>query len=161
MCIIFFSLWSKPDCLFFFGVDIKNNNICSRGADGGPYRPCPPSGRAQRAPRPRWSRTCSLNTLGTGTFARPANRKPGNGGRAVWLPCWSAAKLQCLLSTVGGFGGGGEAGAEGGRKVRRTTSLTFMEVCLSAAILPSVCIFSFLRYLLEWSENENRASRGQ
>lgn len=73
----------------------------------GPYRPHPPFGWALRARRPRWSRTCSPNTLGTGTFARLANQKPGNGGSAVWLPCWSAATLQCLLSTVGESGRGG------------------------------------------------------
>lgn len=134
MCIIFFSLWSKPDCLFFFGADIKNNNICSRGADGGPYRPCPPSGRAQRAPRPRWSRTCSLNTLGTGTFARPANRKPGNGGRAVWLPCWSAAKLQCLLSTVGRLGGWRGGGREESKKDNKFDLHGSVFICSNTAI---------------------------
>lgn len=72
--------------------------------DPGPYHPHRPFGRAQTAPRPRWSRTCWPNTLGTGTFARLANQKPGNGGSAVWLPCWSAAMLQCPLSTVGEWG---------------------------------------------------------
>lgn len=73
-----------------------------------PYRPHQPCGRALTAPRPRWSRTRWPNTLGTGTFARLASQKPGNEGSAVWLPCWSAATLQCLLSTVGESGGRGD-----------------------------------------------------
>lgn len=72
--------------------------------DRSPYHPHRPFGWAQTARRPRWNRTCWPNTLGTGTFARLANRKLGNGGSAVWLPCWSAAMLQCLLSTVGEWG---------------------------------------------------------
>lgn len=73
-----------------------------------PYHPDQPFGRALRAPRPRWSRTCWPSTLGTGTFALLANQKLGNEGSAVWLLCWSAATLQCLLSTVG------ESRVEGG-----------------------------------------------
>ena len=79
-----------------------------------PYRPRRPFRQVLRAPRPRWTRTCWQNTLWTGTFARLANQKLGNEGTAVWLPCWSAAMLQCLLSTVGESGrreeGGGRRG---------------------------------------------------
>lgn len=78
-----------------------------------PYRPRPPSGRAQTALRPRCCRTRWPNTLWTGTLLRPVNRKRGNAGSKVWPRCWSAATLQCLLCTVGeseGEEGGGVRG---------------------------------------------------
>lgn len=90
-----------PHVLYF--TFYITEHVCT---DPSPYHPDQPFGWALRARRPRWSRTCWPNTLGTGTFARLANQKPGNEESAVWLLCWSAAMLQCLLSTVGESGRG-------------------------------------------------------
>lgn len=107
MNVSFWKHWMFLSWKHRASVESENSSSEAGLWAGGSYHLPEPSGRAPRALRPRWSRTCSLRTLGTGTSARPADQRWGNGGSAAGRRCWCAATLRCRLSSAESRGGKG------------------------------------------------------